>query len=271
MHVFDQIDPATIERRDWQLWLLSVAVILVLSGGVALLMYPAVFSGPLAVAGTTLHKIFFAFCVLCFLLVGYLMDRHLLIRRLRRQLVEDHQRSVALLEQASAELLENLPGLDHFRDRLAMEVRRALTLEQPVSLLIVALKASREVEAAGGTATAFGDAAKTVIRRLRREDSIYTFRHGVLGVVLPAASTADAGCVSARVAEGLTDAGGASGRFLFEIKLINFPVHAGSAHELEKMAVFCFPEDWPGGEAPGAQAVPAPVLASMQGREMFRP
>jgi len=267
MHVFDRIDPTTIDRRDWQLWLLAVAVILVLSGGVALLMYPAVFSEPLALTGSRFHRIFFAFCILCFLLVGYLMDRHILIRRLRRQLVEEHQRSVTLLEQASAELLQNLPGLDHFRDRLAMEIRRALTLQQPVSLLIVGLKASRELEVAGGASTAFGDAAKTIIRRLRREDSIYIFRQGIFGIVLPAVSTADAGCVSSRVQEGLTDASGASGRFSFEIRLVNFPEHAGTTHEMEKMAIFSFPEEWPGPETVGAEGADAQVSAQAQRRE----
>jgi hypothetical protein len=257
MNVFDQIDPTTIDRRDWQLWLLAVAVILVLSGGVALLMYPAVFSGPLAMTGSVLHRVFFAFCVLCFLLVGYLMDRHILIRRLRRRLVEEHERSVTLLEQASAELLHSLPGLDHFRDRLAMEIRRSVTLQQPVSLLMVALKASRELEVAGGASTAFGDAAKTIIRRLRREDSMYMFRQGVFGIVLPAVSADDAGCVSGRLQEGLTDAGGASGRFAFEVRLVNFPVHAQTSHELERMAISCFPEDWPGSVAVGAEAAGA--------------
>jgi GGDEF domain-containing protein len=263
MHVFDRIDPTTIDRRDWQLWLLAVAVILVLSGGVALLMYPAVFSEPLALSGSTFHTVFFAFCILCFLLVGYLMDRHILIRRLRRQLIEEHQRNVKLLEQASAELLQSLPGLDHFRDQLAMEIRRASTLQQPLSLLIVGLKASHELEMAGGTSTAFGDAAKTVIRRLRREDSIYFFRHGIFGIVLPAVSTSQADRVMSRLQEGLTDASGASSRFSFEIHPINFPEHAGTTHELEKLAILSFPEDWPGlegvREESAAAQVPAPA------------
>ena len=276
MHVFDRIDPTTIDRRDWQLWLLAVAVILVLSGGVALLMYPAVFSEPLALSGSMFHQVFFAFCILCFLLVGYLMDRHILIRRLRHQLVEEHQRSVKLLEQASAELLQGLPGLDHFRDRLAMEVRRASTLQQPVSLLIVGLQPSRELKIAGGESTAFGDAAKSVIRRLRREDSIYIFRHGIFGIVLPATSASQAGRVMGRLQEGLTDAGGASGRFSFEIRLVNFPEHAGTTHELEKQAILAFPVDWPRTEgAPeesaAAQATVAAEAGEASGRKVQEP
>ncbi|MBI1984153.1 MAG: hypothetical protein HYS61_08145 [Acidobacteria bacterium] len=267
MRVFDRIEASTIERRDWQLWLLALAVILVLSGGVALLMYPAVFSEPLTMTGSTLHRVFFAFCLLCFLLVGYLLDRHVLIRRLRRQLAEELQRRVDLLEQASADLLESLPGLDHFRDRLAMEIRRASTVRQPVSLLIVALKTSPEVEMAGGAATAFGDAAKAIIRKLRREDSIYIFRRGVFGMVLPGVSTADAGSVSSRLEASLTEVSGVDNRYSSEIRLFNFPEHAETAHEMEKLAVFCFPDPWPGPETVGSEAEKSSHPVQVKGHE----
>lgn len=267
MRVFDRIEPSAIERRDWQLWLLALAVILVLSGGVALLMYPAVFSQPLTMTGSTSHRVFFAFCLLCFLLVGYLLDRHIVIRRLRCQLAEQHRRSITLLEQASADLLESLPGLDHFQDRLAMEIRRAITVQQPVSLLILGLKPSHELEVAGGASTAFGDAAKAVIRRLRREDSIYIFRHGVFGLVLPGVSATEAGRVADRIEESLADASGVANRFSFEVCLFNFPEHGGTAHEMEKMAVFCFPEDWAGPETAGSEATQSHPSAQAKRRE----
>jgi GGDEF domain-containing protein len=268
MRVFDRIEASTIERRDWQLWLLALAVILVLSGGVALLMYPAVFSQPLTMTGSTLHRVFFAFCLLCFLLVGYLMDRHIVIRRLRRQLAEELRTRVTLLEQASADLLENLPGVDHFQDRLAMEIRRAATMEQPLSVLIVGLKPSHDIEVTGGASTAYGDAAKAVIRRLRREDSIYIFRRGIFGIVLPGLSTSDAGSVSDRIEEGLTDASGVSNRFSFEIRSFNFPEHAKTTHELEKMAILCFPEEWPGPEPAGADEAQPRPSAQVKRREV---
>ncbi len=268
MHVFDRIDPSALERRDWQLWLLAIAIILILSGGVALLMYPAVFSDSQAIAGSTLQRIFFAFCLLCFLLVGYLIDRHVLIRRLRRALAEEHLRRATLLEQASADLLESLPGPDHFRDRLAMDIRRATTMEQPLSLLIVGLRPSPHLEIADGATTAYGDAAKALIRRLRREDSIYIFRAGVFGIVLPGVPTADAGRVSSRLEEGLMDASGVSNRFSSEVRLFNFPEHAGTAHEMEKMAILCFPEQMPAAETPEAEGTRTQVSAQARGRRV---
>ena len=53
MKIFDQIDAGNLDRREWQLWVLALAVILVLAAGMALLMYPAIFSTPVIVTGPT--------------------------------------------------------------------------------------------------------------------------------------------------------------------------------------------------------------------------
>lgn len=256
MRVFDHVDPTALDRRDWQLWVLAIAVILVLASGLALLMYPLVFTQRLALSGLTLHRVFFAFCVLCFLLVGYLMERHLVIRRLRRQLIEEHQRSVGMLEQASADLLETLPGREHIQDRLAMEFRRATKSQQPLSLLVVGLWGSRELLAARAAAAAFGDAAKTLIRRMRREDSIYLLRPGLFGIILPGVGLGEAHRILERLCEGLTDACGAGERFTFDVRVINYPEHGLTAREMEQMALNSFPER--GRESSASETVRVP-------------
>jgi len=243
MQIFDKIDPATLERRDWQLWTLAIATILILTSGLALLMYPAVFSSPLLLDVPALRRSFVGFCILSFLLVGYLLERHLVIRRLRRQLAEELKQKARILEQSSADLLATLPGFSHFQDRLAMEFRRAANTQQPLSLLIAGLRLAPMVADAGGTATVLGDAAKVLIRRLRREDSIYLFRPGVFGILLPGVSGAHANRVADRLQEGLTDAAGASNRFTAEIRMLNYPEHAATARELEQMGAASFPEN----------------------------
>ena len=40
MPIFDQIDPRNLDRREWELWMLALTVILILAVGMALLMYP---------------------------------------------------------------------------------------------------------------------------------------------------------------------------------------------------------------------------------------
>jgi GGDEF domain-containing protein len=104
------------------------------------------------------------------------------------------------------------------------------------------LKLSQGAAGAGGVAAAQGDAAKVLIRKLRGEDSIYLFRSGVFGIVLPGVRGADALRVSERLHEGLADAAGASSRFTAEIRMINYPEHTSTARELEQMAARCFPE-----------------------------
>jgi GGDEF domain-containing protein len=243
MRVFDRIDPTTLDRRELHLWLLAITVILILATGTALLMYPTAFSDPLIVSGPTLRKTFFGFCALSLLLTGYFLDRQLTIHGLRKQLAEEQNRTLQIRHEASAELLESLPGISHFQDRLAMEFRRASNTQQPLSLLVVELKASRELRDAREIATSFGDAAKALIHTLRREDSIYQFRSGVLGILLPDVSAAGAYCVSGRIADRLRAASGASERFSFDIRVVNYPDHVATAREMEKAVASHLPAD----------------------------
>ena len=236
MHIFDHIDSLTIDRREWQLWLLALTTIVILASGMALLMYPAIFSNPVILSGNTMRKIFFGFCALCVLLVGYLLDRQLVIRQLRKELLKEQDLNIHLRHQASTDLLGTLPGFSHFQDRLTMEQRRAATTHQPLSMLIASLSTSRGHEDPKETDTAFGDAAKALVRRLRREDSMYLFRPGVFGIVLPGTTGEDAFRVSERLAEGLRDASGASERFSFELRVVNYPEHTASAREMEQVA-----------------------------------
>ena len=147
--------------------------------------------------------------------------------------------------EASAELLESLPGISHFQDRLTMEFRRASSTQQPLSFLVVQLNSARELCDAKEIATSFGDAAKALVHTLRREDSMYQFRPGVLGILLPGVSAADAYQVSDRIADRLRAASGASERFSFEIRVVNYPEHIATAREMEKAVASLLPESQP--------------------------
>ncbi len=200
------------------------------------MLYPAAFSVPVVLSGPFVRKIFFSFCALSLLIVGYLMDRRIVVQHLRRRLIEEQGRARQLLNQASADLLETLPGLEHFRDRLAMEFRRAERAQLPLSLVIASLKPCGHLILPGDVNTAYGDAAKTMIRKLRGEDSIYMLRPGVFCALLPAVSAPSGRRVADRLAEGLTDASGASDRFSFKLRVISFPEQAATARELERAA-----------------------------------
>jgi GGDEF domain-containing protein len=242
MRVFDQIDPRAIDRREQHLWLLALSVIIILSAGTALLMYPAVFSDPLVVSGSTLRTTFFSFCGLAVLLLGYFLDRQIVIHNLRKALSEEQIRMVSLRQKASADLLGILPGFSHFQNRLAMEFRRAVTARQYLSLLLVGLTSPRKVTDQGEIGVAYGDAAKALLRKLRVEDSIYLFAPGVFGIVLPGVSGDGASRVAERLTEGLADASGASDRFKSDVRVITYPEHVSSAPEMEQMARTLIPK-----------------------------
>src|SRR6202795_2956870 len=102
--------------------------IIVLAAGLALFMYPVVFSEPASLPAQppprALSIAFFGFCVLSILLAVYLVDRQFTIRRLRQQIGEERRRSSEALKQASADLLATLAHFGSFQDQLAMEYRR---------------------------------------------------------------------------------------------------------------------------------------------------
>lgn len=235
MHVFDRIDPLVIERRNAQLWTLAIASIIILASGLALILYPAAFTQPVAISGPMMRRLFFGFCVLSVLLVGYLTDRQMAIQELRGQLSAEETRISGLLRQASADLLGILPNFEHFQDRLSMEFRRATIGRQPLSLVAVSMTPGGAPESIGLT-TVWGDAAKSIIRRLRGGDSIYYLRDRVFGVILPGAALADASRVADRLAQGLQAISDPLHPISFELKVINYPAHASSARELENLA-----------------------------------
>ncbi len=236
MHIFDHIDPTKLERRDAQLWMLAIAMLVIFAVGIALLIYPAAFTMPVVLSGSFLKKIYFGFCTLALLVVGYLMERRIVISRLRAQLKEEESRRQRLLNEASADLLASLPGLEHFHDRLAMEFRRAVHAELPLSLVLVSIRPAARLTDPGDVTNAFGDAAKAMLRKLRGEDSIYLFHPGVFGVVLPGVPAPSARRVEERLSEGLDKAAGANSRFTAHLQAVNFPEDVATAHEMDRAA-----------------------------------
>jgi GGDEF domain-containing protein len=233
MEFFDKVDPKTLDRRHWQLSMLSLGMIVVLAAGVALLMYPAVFGSNAASTAHTTRTLFFGFCALCVLVVAYLLNREYVVRQLRRNLLEQKTEMVHLRQEASADLLETLPGFSHFQDRLTMGIRRAAQTGEPLSLVLVRLKPSPMFDSPPEVSVALGDAARVLVRKLRTDDSLYHLSSGAFAMVLPNTCGAEMNQVAGRVAEGLADASGASNRFTFDMQVVNYPEQASTSYEME--------------------------------------
>lgn len=238
MNFFDKVDPQTLDRRHWQLSVLSLGMIVVLGAGVALLMYPAVFGNNAASTGHTTRTLFFGFCALCVLAVAYLLNRQYVVRQLRRNLLAQKTEIVHLRQEASADLLETLAGFSHFQDQLTMGFRRAAQTGEPLSLVLVRLKPSPMFDSPPEVAVALADAARVLVRKLRSDDSLYHLSSVAFAMVLPNTCGAEMNQVASRVAEGLTDASGASNRFSFDMQTVNYPEQASTSYEMEQIASF---------------------------------
>src|SRR4030081_3102315 len=129
----------TLERRELQLPILASAFVLVQAAGLAMFMYPLVFLHPVG-NKWTLRSAFFGFCALSILFVGYFVDRQRTVRKLKQQILAELDRNVTMQHQASVDLLQTMPGQDHFWDRLTMEHRPGLTMKRTLSLLLAKAK-----------------------------------------------------------------------------------------------------------------------------------
>src|SRR6202007_2904767 len=105
----------------------------------AVFMYPLAFLHPIG-NKWTLRVAYFGFCALTLLFVGYLWDRQRTVRQLKQHLLAELQRNLSLQHQASVDLLQSMPDQNHFWDRLAMEYRRAMSMQRTLSILLVKAK-----------------------------------------------------------------------------------------------------------------------------------
>jgi len=236
MDFFDKVDPKTLDRRDWQLSMLSLGMIVILGVGVALLMYPVVFGSNFPSTGHTARTLFFGYCTLCVLEVAYLLNRQHVVQRLRKNLLEQKTELLHLRQEASADLLGTLAGFGHFQDQLTMGFRRATQTREPLSLVLVRLKPSPMFDTPPEVSFALGDAARVIVRKLPAGGSLYHLSSDAFAMVLPNVNRAEMSQVASRIAEGLTDASGVISRFTFDTELVNYPAQASTAYEMEQIA-----------------------------------
>ena len=211
-------------------------------------MYPLVFLHPIG-NKWTLRVAFFGFCVLTLLFVGHLLERQRTVRQLKQQLLAELERNVMLQHQASVDLLYSMPDQSHFWDRLAMEFRRALTMQKTLSLLLVKAKTpAGQAKPDQDDDAAWSDAAKAMSRKLRPTDSIYRLRPDIFALVLPGTDSLNAKRIAIRLQEELQDVRARHAK-AFDITPHNYPQDVQSAHELEDIVKSLLPEgeEW---EAP---------------------
>lgn len=240
MVAFNLAELDKLERRERQLTILAAVVVLVEAAGVALLMYPLVFVHPDESQKWPLRFAFFGFCVLSLLVAAYLLDRQRTFKNVKQQLVSQLQKNVELQNQGNTDLLRTIPGLNHFQDRLAMDFRRASTMKQMLSVLVVKIVFGGNA-AAQDEAAALGDAARVIARIMRPADSMYLLSAKFFGLMLCDTDTATANRLKSKLEQSLKPVG-ASKNFSFETFVCNYPDDAESAYELEEAVLARLPE-----------------------------
>ncbi|HUI75396.1 MAG TPA: hypothetical protein VLX32_10640 [Candidatus Acidoferrum sp.] len=229
-----------LERRELHLTVLFIVFVLILAGGLAVFMYPLVFLHP---EGNkwTMRTAFFGFCALVPLFVVYLLDHQKTVRNLKQDLLAELERNITLQHQASVDLLQSMPDLNQFWDRLTMEFRRAMTMKKTLSLVLVRLKPSQAAGKNGDPAALGGDTAKAITRKLRPGDSLNRLSPGLFGIVMPETDSMTAKKLAVRYQEELQGVRAVHGA-VPEVSVHNFPNDVRSAHELEDIVKSLLPE-----------------------------
>ena len=246
MATLDRKELDHLERRELHLTIIAAIFVFVLASGLATFMYPQVFVHPDEGNKWAMRVAFFGFCALILLFIGYLFDRQRTVHKL--------ERNVELRLQASADLLQTMPDINHFWDRLTMEYRRAMTMGRNLSLLLVKANAAPE-SAEGNQTAALGDAAKAMSRKLRPTDSIYRLSTDLFGLVLGETDSINAKRIAVRLQEELQAVRVKHG-YTFEASVHNYPENVQSSHELEDIVKSLLPE-----KEDYAIPAPAPVKA----------
>jgi GGDEF domain-containing protein len=241
MAVLNRKELDHLERRELNLTILAAVFVLVQAAGLAVLMYPLVFLRPDSANKWTLRVAYFGFCVLTVLFAGYLLDRQRLVRKLKQNLIEQLERNVQLRQQASVDILQSMPGQDHFWDRLTMEHRRAMAMHTTLSLLLVQSKSGSSDKNSQQRVAGWGDAAKAMSGKLRPTDSIYNVSAELFAIVLPETDTLNAKRVAVRLQEELQVVRATHG-LSFDITVHNYPEHVRSSHEMEDIVKSLLPE-----------------------------
>jgi GGDEF domain-containing protein len=241
MAALDRNQLEHLERRELHLTVLAAVFVLVQAAGLAILMYPLVFLRPDSTSKWTLRVAYFGFCVLTILFAGYLLDRQRLVRNLKQNLLEQLERNVQIRQQASVDILQSMPGQDHFWDRLTMEHRRAMTMHTTLTLLLVQATGPSGAKNPKQRDAAWGEAAKAMAGKLRPTDSIYNLSPELFAIVLPETDTVNGKRVAIRLQEALQGVRAMHG-VAFDIGVHNYPEHVQSSHELEDMVKSLLPE-----------------------------
>lgn len=200
-------DIKSLERRDWQLWIVAIVAILVFSLGLAgVLLPPILWRVPLQAAFPFPVQLFYGFVGLSVLLALYLVERQLTIKRLRRRLV--HELLEAELNKQLA-IIDHLSGVYNRRyldDVVAREGEMVRRHNRSLGLVLADIDAFKKVNDRYGLMR--GDellkaTAQFLKGKVRSSDMVFRFGGDEFLIILP--ETTDPAPVVDRLRQALSE------------------------------------------------------------------
>jgi diguanylate cyclase (GGDEF)-like protein len=134
-----------IDRRDWWVRSYSIFVILLLTFAVISLTLPTILSGGETFFNIKLTEAVFGLITLIVLFNIYTIYQEILIKRLRRQLLEKQDHSYILRNLAMIDPLTGLYNRRFAEQRLAAEVARSERRGHPLTVLTLDLNNFKEI------------------------------------------------------------------------------------------------------------------------------
>src|SRR5437879_2240989 len=134
-----------VDKRDWWVRGYSIFVILLLTFAVISLTLPAILTGAETIFRIKLTEAVFGLITLIVLFNFYTIYQEVLIKRLRRQLVEKQDHSYILRNLAMIDPLTGLYNRRFAEQRLAAEVARSERRGHPLTVLTLDLNNFKEI------------------------------------------------------------------------------------------------------------------------------
>ena len=195
-----------LEGRDYQLWSITLMLILVIAAGFIALVWPNLMwnLGALEAKGGYLPQLFFGFAALIVLFNVYILEQRRNLRRTRRELLRQLIHTETLEELAMVDPLTetyNRRSMDNF---LTKEVSRADRLGTDVALLMIDLDQLRDVNAKFGHLVGdhlLSETAAALKATFRKSDTIIRYGGDEFLVVMPEASREQAELAVERLLE----------------------------------------------------------------------
>lgn len=134
-----------LQRREWWTWGSSLAVILLLTGGVASLSIPAILEEKNTAYGSGVMQAIAGLVFLILLFGGYLTYEKVLINRLRLELAEKQSHSILWRDLALVDPLTGLYNRRYAERRLKEEVARAERRGYSLTLVLFDLNDFKQI------------------------------------------------------------------------------------------------------------------------------